>query len=173
MISLELSSVRAKDADRAWLAQAVADFESKSKVLTVLPVEARNLDLETAFNGRTQGGKSIALCPSLEEKVSASAESMTITEAAKTFHLSQKHLERMAARGGFKFKRGYTTNPSYRDGDAIMVERICALRDVGLNRAQARNQIGMSYEKFHRLLSEYAINFPKVPMRQRNKKAKA
>ena len=171
MISLELNSVRAKDADRAWLAELMA--QNEAKVVQVLPVDSRSADIDTAFNGRTQGGKSIALCPSLESKVSASAESMTITEAAHAFHLSVKDLERMAARGGFKFKRGYTTNPSYKDGDKALVERICALRDVGLNRAQARNQIGMSYEKFHRLLSEYAINFPKVPLGQRNKKVKA
>jgi hypothetical protein len=63
----------------------------------------------------------------------------------------------MASRMGFKFKRDYTTNQGHKVGDAPMVERIIALRDVGLNRSQVMKQTGMCYEKFHRLLKDYNI----------------
>jgi DNA-binding NtrC family response regulator len=160
MISLELSTIQAKDAERNWLAQAMADFEIKSGPLTTIPLAVRDLDLDTEFNGRTKSGKTAPANPTLESKVASTAESMTIAEASRAFHLSQADLEKIAERMGFKFRRGYTTNQAYRDGDEILVERIKALQAVGLNRAQVRRQVGISYHKFHRLLKEYSIDFP-------------
>jgi hypothetical protein len=68
----------------------------------------------------------------------------------------------MANRMGFKFKRAYTTNQDCRSEDAKLVERIIAMRDIGLNRSQVTRQIEVSYQKFHRLLREYQIDFPKA-----------
>jgi hypothetical protein len=74
---------------------------------------------------------------------------------------------------GFKFKRRYTTNQGHKATDGPMVERIIALRDVGLSRSKVMKQIGMSYEKFHRLLKDYSIDFPALPFHLRNGKLKS
>jgi hypothetical protein len=162
MISLDLSLVRQKDTERAWLSQAVAEFEQRQGVLQVLPLEARCPDMDTLFNNRTRGGRHTELNKSLDQQVAEAAPELTRQQASERFHLSVDSLDRMAKRMGFKFKRGYTTNQDYKSEDAKLVERIIAMRDIGLNRAQVTRQIEVSYQKFHRLLREYQIDFPKA-----------
>lgn len=171
MISPELSTIRQKDIDRDWIARAMAEFESRG-TLETLPVQVRANDFGSAFNGKAKDGTRAEPNASLESKVAAAAPTMTITEAMKTFHLSEKDLKRMASRMGFKFKRGYTTNQGHKATDGPMVERIIALRDAGLNRSQVMKQTGMCYEKFHRLLKDYSIVFPAVPFNLRNGRTK-
>lgn len=173
MISHELSTIQQKDVDRAWIAQAVAEFESRGESPSPIPADKRSIDIDTFFNGRSRDGKNIGVRPSRESQIAAQAASMTLAEAMQIFHLSGKYLTGLAEAMGFKFKRGYTTNQEYRSADASAVERITALRDVGLNRAQVMKQIGMSYDKFHRLLTDYKIEFPVVPRRLRNKRVKS
>jgi len=172
MISPELSTIRQKDIDRDWIARAMAEFEGRSTFET-LPMQVRDVDFGTMFNGKARDGTRAEPNPSLESKVAAAAPTLTITEAMKTFHLSERDLKRMATRTGFKFKRGYTTNQGHKATDGPMVERIIALRDVGLNRSQVMKQTGMSYEKFHRLLKDYSIVFPALPFNLRNGKMKS
>lgn len=172
MISPELSTIRQKDLDRDWIARATAEFESRG-TLETLPVQARDADFGVMFNGKARDGTRAEPNPSLESKVAAAAPTLTVTEAMKTFHLSESDLKRMATRMGFKFKRGYTTNQGHKATDGPMVERIIALRDVGLSRSKVMKQIGMSYEKFHRLLKDYSIVFPALPFHLRNGKLKS
>ncbi|NWD74812.1 hypothetical protein HX890_11920 [Pseudomonas gingeri] len=172
MISPELSTIRQKDLDRNWIARAMAEFEGRG-TLETLPMQVRDVDFGTMFNGKAKDGSRAEPNPSLESKVAAAAPTMTITEAMKTFHLSECDLKRMASRMGFKFKRGYTTNQGHKATDGPMVERITALRDVGLNRSQVMKQTGMCYEKFHRLLKDYSIAFPAVPFNLRNGRTKS
>lgn len=172
MISSELSTIRQKDLDRDWIARATAEFEGRS-TLETLPMQVRDADFGTMFNGKAKDGTRAEPSPSLESKVAAAAQTLTVTEAMKTFHLSERDLKLMASRMGFKFKRGYTTNQGHKASDGPMVERIIALRDVGLNRSQVMKQTGMSYEKFHRLLKDYGITFPPVPFNLRNGRTKS
>lgn len=172
MISPELSTIRQKDLDRDWIARATAEFEGRG-TLETLPVQIRDTDFGTMFNGKARDGTRAEPNPSLESKVAAAASTLTITEAMKTFHLSERDLKRMATRMGFKFKRSYTTNQGHKAADGPMVERIIALRDVGLNRSQVMKQTGMCYEKFHRLLKDYNIVFPALPFHLRNGKIKS
>ncbi|MGH8452250.1 hypothetical protein [Pseudomonas sp.] len=172
MISPELSTIRQKDVDRDWIARAMAEFEGRD-TLETLPMQVRDADFGTMFNGKAKDGSRADPNPSLESKVAAAAPTLTITEAMKTFHLSERDLKRMATRMGFKFKRGYTTNQGHKSADGPAVERIIALRDVGLNRSQVMKQTGMCYEKFHRLLKDYNIVFPALPFNLRNGKMKA
>ena len=172
MISPELSTIRQKDLDRDWIARATAEFEGR-RTLETLPMQVRDTDFGTMFNGKAKDGTRAEPNPSLESKVAAAAQTLTVTEAMKTFHLSERDLKLMASRMGFKFKRGYTTNQGHKASDGPMVERIITLRDVGLNRSQVMKQAGMSYEKFHRLLKDYSITFPPVPFNLRNGRTKS
>jgi len=172
MISPELSTIRQKDLDRDWIARATAVYE-KGTTLETLTTQVRDIDFGSEFNGKSRNGTRAEPNPSLESKVAAAAPTLTITEAMKTFHLSERDLKLMATRMGFKFKRGYTTNQGHKATDGPMVERIIALRDVGLNRSQVMKQTGMCYEKFHRLLKDYSIAFPALPFNLRNGKRKS
>ncbi|MBD1554262.1 hypothetical protein [Pseudomonas typographi] len=161
MISMEYGTIQHKDTERAWLSQAMAEFEQRKGLPQTLPITARCEDIETLFNNRTQAGRHTELNTSMEDRVVAAGPTLTRAQAAERFHLSMADLNAIADRHGFKFKRGYTTNQTYKEGDAGLVERITALRDVGLNRAQVMKQTGMSYDRFHRLLKDYSIDFPK------------
>ena len=173
MISLELSTIQHKDAERAWLSQAMAEFEQRKGALETVPFNARCADIDTLFNNRTQGGRHTEVNKPMEERVAAAGPGLTRAEAAERFHLSERDLDKIAKRFGFKFKRGYTTNEAYKSEDNKLVERIKAMRDVGLNRAQVMKHMGLGYDKFHRLMNEYQIDFPKVPRRYRNGLAKS
>ncbi|WP_225773247.1 hypothetical protein [Pseudomonas sp. Marseille-Q5115] len=173
MISLELSIIQHKNTERAWLSQAMAEFEQRNGAPQTLPLNARCADIDTLFNNRTQGGRHTEVNKSLEERVAAAGPGLTRAEASERFHLSERDLDKIAKRFDFKFKRGYTTNEAYKSEDAKLVERISAMRDLGLNRAQVMKHMGLGYEKFHRLMNEYQIDFPKVPRRYRNGLAKS
>lgn len=172
MISPELSTIRQKDLDRDWIARATAEYEGRG-TLETLPMQVRTADFGTMFNGKAKDGARAEPSPSLESKVAAAAPTLTVTEAMKTFHLSERDLKLMASRIGFKFKRGYTTNQGHKAADGPMVEQIIALRDVGLSRSKVMKQTGMCYEKFHRLLKDYKIEFPALPFHLRNGKLKS
>ncbi|RQO62272.1 hypothetical protein [Pseudomonas sp. KBW05] len=171
MISPELSTIRQKDLDRDWIARATAEYEQGTTLETLI-TQVRDVDFGAMFNGKSRDGTRAEPNPSFESKVAAAAPTLTVTEAMKTFHLCERDLKRMASRMGFKFKRGYTTNQGHKATDGPMVERIIALRDVGLNRSQVMKQTGMCYEKFHRLLKDYGIDFPPLPFNLRNGKTK-
>lgn len=173
MISLETNSIQHKDAERAWISQAVAEFERRQGVLQVVPLEARCPDIDTLFNNRTQGGRHTEVNASLEQRVARAAPTLTRQQASERFHLSLENLDKISKAMGFKFKRGYTTNEGYKAEDTKLVERISTMRDIGLNRAQVMKQMQISYEKFHRLLSEYSIDFSVMPRRSRNGLAKS
>lgn len=171
MICPELSTIRQKDLDRDWIARATAEYE-KGTTLETLTTQVRDIDFGTMFNGKARDGTRAEPNPSLESKVAAAAPTLTVTDAMKTFHLSERDLKRMASRMGFKFKRRYTTYQGHKATDGPMVERIITLRDVGLNRSQVMKQTGVCYEKFHRLLKDYGIDFPALPFNLRNGKTK-
>lgn len=60
-----------------------------------------------------------------------------------------------------KFKDGAKKVPySDRTCDERKVERIKAMRDIGLNRHQTRNKMQTSVSQFMRLLTTYNIDFP-------------
>lgn len=172
MISPELSTIRQKDLDRDWIARAMAEYEGRD-TLETLPMQVRDADFGTMFNGKAKDGSRAEPNPSLESKIAEAAPTLTVTEAMKTFHLSERDLKLLASRMGFKFKRGYTTNQGHKASDGPMVERIIALRDVGLSRSKVMKQTGMCYEKFHRLLKDYSIVFPALPFNMRNGKLKS
>lgn len=48
---------------------------------------------------------------------------------------------------------------------AKMLERICEMRDVGLNRAQVARQLGINYGTLVKLIARSGVTFPKARTR--------
>jgi hypothetical protein len=99
------------------------------------------------------------------EKARAAAETMSLVAASRALGISRDSLRRMAAAGGFKFQpRDFYID---RTNDPADVERINASKGLGLTRNQVMKALGISYERFHRLLKENSIDFPTKQPRPR------
>lgn len=173
MISLELSTIQHKDAERTWLSQAMAEFEQRGGATAVLPSTARSGEWDTEFNSRTKTGRTVRIRADRDAKVIEAAKTMTVGRAEKVLGIHHSTLTSMATRLGIEFQKAYAVSTAYKAQDPVLVERIVAMRDVGLNRAQVMKHVGVGYDKFHRLMNEYQIDFPTVPRRYRNGLAKS
>lgn len=89
------------------------------------------------------------------------AKTMTCREAAEATGLAMTTLWTMAQREGFKFLPDSMGKPNARSDDAALIERITALRDVGLTRHQVEKQMGIGSGTLRRIIDDYEIDFPK------------
>ncbi|WP_213941229.1 hypothetical protein [Pseudomonas sp. dw_612] len=102
------------------------------------------------------------------ERARKLAETMTYAQAQEATGLSRKLLTTLAKEGVFRFQnaayRGLrnlvpvTIDAAQDEKDA---ERIKSLAEEGLSRTQAMNQIGMCFNRFNRLLTQFNIDYPK------------
>lgn len=179
MISNELSTIQTKDAERAIHAAAIADFERDGGAIQRIEIKAPGIDTafeEGSFNGRFKGGRTLNGEAIRDAKVREMALTMSITSVETTTGIHHVTLAKIAKRMGFEFQRGArmptvkTEEESDRD-EALALE-IIAKQAEGLNRAKAMRRIGIGYDKFHRLLKEYAIDYPVLDRSLRNKQVK-
>jgi hypothetical protein len=97
------------------------------------------------------------------------AETMNYAQASEASGLSRKLLYTLAKEGGFNFQpsahiglqnlRSKTIDEAQ---DAKDCERIKAFMEIGLSRTQAMLQMGVRFERFNRLLTKFAIDYPKL-----------
>ncbi|CAM3898693.1 hypothetical protein CCOS865_02181 [Pseudomonas reidholzensis] len=104
------------------------------------------------------------------------AKTMTSQQVHEATGYSRQTLFRLAREGNFVYRRA---ERKPRDGDKReaqrqiqrnqkridelkLVERICALRDVGLNRNQVAKQIGISYGALTNIVERNQVDFPRV-----------
>ncbi|WP_213881244.1 hypothetical protein [Pseudomonas sp. dw_358] len=183
MISLETSSIREKDADRIWLAMAMAAFEGRSGVIQVVEaavdfkvkpeIECEVTTIPEAPDRRevmraesfAKRLAELAERKALEDRIRALAETMTYLEAVEATGYSRAALYRISRAGGFNFRRkshDIKKHRAYIDPtvDARMCERMIALRDVGLSRYQAAKQMEVAGTVILRLMRDYGIDFP-------------
>ncbi|WP_109512804.1 hypothetical protein [Pseudomonas ovata] len=102
----------------------------------------------------------------LESKVRELATRMTLAEAIRKTGISKHRLRKIAGAGGFRFLRYDPTpalkpNRADRTGDAANVALIKSARDRGLSRNEASTDLKISYALMKRLITEYAIDYPK------------
>ena len=180
MISLELSTIQHNQPESARLAQAYEQFIASGGRSTVIPAvwEApkKGTSLESSFNGRTRDGKFVRTESIRDNMVREAALTMNITQVEKKFGIHHSTLADIAKRMGFEFQRGIKVGdrlPEVKAEDMRLVERITALRDIGLSRTQVMKQVDIGYQKFHRILKDYGIDFPAMPRELRNRKASA
>lgn len=97
------------------------------------------------------------------------AESMTYAQAMEASGLSRSVLDKLAQEGGFTFRRDSTKGRACPGNGKIdpvadkkLAERIIAIRDIGVNRAQAQLHLKISDKKFNRVLRDHGIDYPKA-----------
>lgn len=93
--------------------------------------------------------------------ISEMAQSMTCREVFEATGIPQTTLWTMSQREGFKFQPDTQAKPNSRHDDAKLIERITALRDVGLTRHQVEKQMGIGSGTLRRIIDDYDIDFPK------------
>lgn len=183
MISLETSSIREKDADRLWLAMAMAAFEGRSGVIQVVEsdvdfkpkpeaeYETSSIpavpDQREALRAESFAKRMAELAErkALEDRIRALADTMTYQEAVEATGYSKGVLYRISRAGGFHFRRkSYETknHRAYIDpvADARLCERMIALRDAGISRHRAAKQMQVAGTVILRLMRDYGIDFP-------------
>lgn len=181
MISLELSSIQQKDAERAMLARAMAEFEGRAGVIQsiatsfefvpkpLIQAEPAPRDQREVLRSESyarQMAEQVAK-QEVEDRIRKLAETMTYQEVMAATGYSQSTLYRISRAGCFHFRRKPTevkNKRAYIDPaiDARMCDRLKALRDVGLNRHQVAKQMQVSSSVISRLLRDYGIDFPVV-----------
>lgn len=95
------------------------------------------------------------------------AKTMSYAQAMKHTGMSQSALYRAAQEGEFCFqpdpRRGHgEKNRVYSDPakDKALAKRISELRDSGLNREQAKAELGISGAKFCRVIHLFGVDYP-------------
>jgi uncharacterized protein YerC len=179
MISLELSTIHTKDAERAWLAEAMAAYQRGDGIIGQIespsdlapkpedkPVALRK-DLSDIFRSEsyTRQMAETAEKKALEDRVRKLSETMTYLEAMAETGLSHTTLYRISRAGCFYFRRKsheITRRRAYVDrvADAKLCERMKALRDIGLSRYQVAKQLEVAGTVITRLMRDYGIDFP-------------
>lgn len=86
---------------------------------------------------------------------------MTCREVSDAIGVPQTTLWNMAQREGFKFAADLRGKPNAHAEDHKLIERITALRDVGLTRNQVEKQMGIGSGTLRRIIDDYDIDFPK------------
>lgn len=95
------------------------------------------------------------------------AETMTQKEAAAATGISARKVSRLGEAYGIAFMPAANAGhknmiPHQKDlvADARNVERIKAMRDLGINRRQASRRMGISSTLMRRLIKDYEIDYP-------------
>lgn len=94
------------------------------------------------------------------------AQTMTYAQAVLRTGIPLRELNRLAAKGGFKFQPA-KVRPSKggkidEERDARNAETIRDFKARGFTRNQARESIQSSYKNFDRLLEKFGIDYPKT-----------
>lgn len=191
MISLEISMVERNRAESARLAVAMAEFESRGGLICTLPgvgfiprtpMEARPYGRTVSAKPKTpppiRTKRAVALAAKAQAKHEATvivrglAETMTMAEVSRETGISGYMLRKLATDAGFEYQQ-FDPTPSLkpntldRSNDAENVQRIINARNLGLCRKQARDFLSMSNTLMHRLIDEYAIDFPLQRIRKK------
>jgi len=175
MISLELSTIQHKDAERAWLAERVNMFLStggpleeapvlKTKPRPAVRVVASPAQVKERAMRRMQAqAKEIELVA----KVKAAAETMTIKKAAAHLEMSRYVLQRIANQHRFTFQSGkaerrqalvqFYATP---EEDAKDADRLRQYAALGTSIHHAAKHSGIGAGRASRLAKDFNITFP-------------
>lgn len=101
------------------------------------------------------------------DRVRELAKTMSQRDVAGLTGISRKQLYSMARAYGFEFQaaaNGGVANLVHNQSDPVEdaknVERIKAMRDIGVSRSQAARHMGISTCYLRRLIRDYAIDYP-------------
>ncbi|MDM9556017.1 hypothetical protein QU926_20605 [Pseudomonas asiatica] len=114
------------------------------------------------------------------DQVAEMAKTMTCQQVHEATGISKQALFRASREGNFVFRRAERKKSANSKRDAQrqiqrnlkrieelkVVQKICALRDTGLHRAQVAEQLGLNYGTLVKIIERNDINFPRVRIRK-------
>lgn len=112
--------------------------------------------------------------------VAEMAKTMTCQQVHEATGISKQALFRAAREGNFVFRRAERKKSANSKRDAQrqiqrnlkrieelkVVQKICALRDTGLHRAQVAEQLDLNYGTLVKIIERNSIDFPRVRIRK-------
>lgn len=175
-VSPELSTIREKDADRAWIAQAMAGYVAKGKVIDVVGI-GRSLFNANTFNSEAFSASSTAGSPPAKRDLSVKirkppkaeafeadiAEKMKayhdkgVVAAAKDLHISTRRANYIAAQYGVKF--ACRVSLAARQEDLALVPDIRALIIEGLTQDQMCARLHIGRTTLKRVAGQNGLKF--------------
>lgn len=184
MISLELSSIQQKDAERAMLAQAIAEFEGAGRVIQRVPT-SQSLFNPFPFNGGelqpsternsakaaetdslvTKRNQAIKIQKSAKKKAYEAeiAEKLKayydagVVAAAKDLRISPRRVSYIAAEHGVKFANRQSAAAIAEEKDIAV--KIKALAGVGKTQQAIADALGMGRQTVKRIAGKFFIRF--------------
>lgn len=182
MISLELSSIQQKDIERAWLSQAIADYEAV-RVVEVVPI-SRSLFNHIPFNSDSiqpgsqrfdsaaPGAESSASKRNTAIKAANQARKQAyedgiaaklkpyldvgLVEAAKTLGVSQHRLNRIACTHKMVFARSHEAERAL---DAKLAPQVREMCNQGMGQIEIAEALGVRRGRIRRISTDYQIRF--------------
>lgn len=180
MISNELSSIREKDTDRAWLANLVEDFKAGGKRIEVLDrtASAQPFCPYTATKAETKARAEKDMQVRADEQTQAGkvrelAKTMAIRAVCLELGLTRNMVRGIAERHRISFKPGKedarkANQQRYASiqEDARDAARLRAYSELGNSLNHAASHSGIGRTRAERLAREF-----KIPFKQRRKSA--
>lgn len=193
MISLELSSIQGKDTDRAWLAQCMAEFEGKGKVIHVVPI-GRSVFNPVPFNSETfapsadrptdkaadadsrvsQRNKEIKLQKSAKAKAYEAeiAEKLKdyyergVVAAAKDLHISARRVSYIAQAHGVKFANRQSA--AAQEEEKEIAPKIREMAQNGMSQQAIAEALHLGRQTVKRIAGKFGIRFRSLASIQRD-----
>lgn len=114
------------------------------------------------------------------DQVAEMAKTMTCQQVHEATGISKQALFRASREGNFVFRRAERKKSANSKRDAQrqiqrnlkrieelkVVQKICALRDTGLHRAQVAEQLDLNYGTLVNIIERNGIDFPRVRIRK-------
>jgi len=114
------------------------------------------------------------------DQVAEMAKTMTCQQVHEATGISKQALFRASREGNFVFRRAERKKSANSKRDAQrqiqrnlkrikelkVVQKICALRDTGLHRAQVAEQLDLNYGTLVKIIERNSIDFPRVRIRK-------
>ena len=175
-ISLELSTIQQKNAERAWLAENMESFLAAGGTIVEAPGFIPKLLPAVDFNGGTGRERTAAQRPASVPapnpreariaKLREMAKTMTVREAAEGMGVSRNMIRILGKENNIAFQSGrkfavaaFVERMISPEQDAKDAERLRAFSSVGVTLGQAAAHMGYGKRRVQRLAEAYGIEF--------------
>ncbi|MFL1527885.1 hypothetical protein [Pseudomonas sp. O230] len=165
-ISNELSTIKAHDPDRRQLAAQVAQFLAMGGKITgteSAPPKPYGQDYKGA---NFQGAAAKLQADQQAARIRELAKTLNAVEICENEGIARGVLRGIARRYGIEFtvgvKHAFAPNKLNPESEALMVIRVKDCMVKGINRSQCAKALGISTTLLGRLLTDYAIDYPKM-----------
>lgn len=163
MITLELSTIQKKDAERAWLASLVDQYDGQIEKLSAPEFKPKPERVEPVKvaqkrrQGLTKQDEDLA-----EEIRKLAADSLTITQIRRALSVDDRRITRIATHYGITIRdgRSYMMRANVAEGKArraALAPQVKELIDGGATVKDIRRILGCGRETIERVIKEHGL----------------